>query len=186
MKLLKKALNTTAVCALTAAMAFSLTTTVKAEDAGTNITATVANAITWVETTPLAFGTIVAINHTADLATMTVDTAGVSSTTGTANAKVIEVVAAQQGVFDASSAAPSTTLALTLPTSVTLACGACGAGTEDFTVDTFTDDAAGAPITSAGGAVTVNVGATLRTIPHATNVYNDGLYQGAYTVSINY
>jgi len=181
---LKKALNTTAVLAVTAGVAFTAIEA-KAEDAGTNITATVQNAITWVETQPLQFGTFVAIADATDTSTLAIDVAGASTILNPGNARLVEITAGQQGVFTASAAAPSTAVTVTLPVSVTLNCGACSGAQPDFTVDTFVDDTGGAPVTDGAGGLVVNVGATLNTIASATP-YEDGAYSGAYTVSINY
>ena len=84
MNFLKKALNTTAVLAVTAGVAFTAIDA-KAEDAGTNITATVQNAITWVETQPLQFGTFVAIADATDTSTLAIDVAGASTITNPGN-----------------------------------------------------------------------------------------------------
>ena len=184
MSILKKTLNTTAIAAVALAMAFSVSTA-KAEDAGTNITATVQNAITWVETQPLAFGTIVAISDATDTSTLVIDTTGADTFNNPGNARLVRVSGGQQGIFDASNAAPNTQLTLTLPTSVTLNCSSCTGTPPDFTINNFTDDVGGAPTTSGTGTATVNIGATLNTIASA-NAYEDGLYSGAYTVSINY
>ena len=184
MSILKKTLNTTAIAAVALAMAFSVSTA-KAEDAGTNITATVQNAITWDETQPLAFGTIVAISDASDTSTLVIDTTGADTFNNPGNARLVRVSGGQQGIFDASNAAPNTQLTLTLPTTVTLNCAACSGSQPDFLINNFTDDAGGAPTTDGTGAVTVNIGATLNTIASA-NAYEDGLYSGAYTVSINY
>jgi hypothetical protein len=184
MDLLKKTLTTTAVVALATGIIFGATSA-KAETAGTSITATVANAFTLVETTPLAFGSLVAINHAVDTSTLVIDTAGIHTYNNPGNARLVQVTAGTQGVFDITGAAPTTALVLTMPAPVTLNCGTCGAGTEDFTVNTFTDNVAGAPTTDGAGAVTFNVGATLNTIASA-NAYNDGPYSGLYTITVNY
>ena len=184
MDLLKKTLTTTAMVTLVAGVIFGATSA-KAETAGTNITATVLNAFTFVETTPLAFGTFVAIIDATDTSTLVIDVAGVHSYNNPGNARLVAVTAGSQGVFDVTAAAPTTALVLTFPAAVTLVCGACGAGTEDFTVNGFVDDVAGAPTTDGAGAVTFNVGATLNTIASA-NTYNDGSYTGAYTITVNY
>ena len=184
MDLLKKTLTTTAVVALSAGIVFAASDA-KAETAGTNITATVQNAFNLTETQALGFGTIVAINHATDTSTLVIDTAGTPTFNNPGSARLVEVVAGQQAIFDITGAAPTTALTLTAPGPVTLVCGACSSSQEDFTVNAFTDDVAGAPTTDAAGAVTFNMGATLSTIASA-NVYEDGLYSGAYTVTVDY
>lgn len=182
MKLLKKALNTTAILAVTAGIGFA-SLDAKAEDAGTNITATVQNAITWVETQPLTFGTFVAISDATDTSNIVMATAGTTTVNNPGNARIVEITTGQQGIFTASAAAPNTAVTVTTPASVTLTCGACVGSPPDFVVNTFTDDAAAT--TDGSGGMTVNVGATLNTVASAT-AYEDGAYSGAYTVSINY
>jgi len=184
MDLLKKALNTTAVCALTAAVAFG-TVEAQAETAGTNIQAIVANAFTFTETTALGFGSMVAINDATDTSTLVVDHTAAPIYNNPGAAILIEVLPATAGTFDISGAAPSTAITITFPASVTLNCGACAVGTEDFTVDTFVSSGAGTETTDGTGAVTFTIGATLNTI-NSANAYNDGTYSGAYTVTANY
>lgn len=162
------------------------------ETAGSPVQVTVANAFTFTETQALNFGTVVAINHTADSTVYSVDQAGVvTAPTNPGNALMYEIVAAQEGTFTISGAAPSTTINITLPaTSITLACGACGGTPAEFTVDNFVTDAAGTvpnlTVTTDGiGAASFAIGADLTTVPSA-NAFGDGDYTAAYTITANY
>ena len=186
MKLFKQTLKASAIGAVTAALAFGVIDA-KAEDAGTNITAQVTNTFTWVETQALDFGEFIAVNHGTDVSTITIDpTTGAPTYANTGAARITEITAGDRGIFDATNAAPSALMTLTLPTTVTLTCGTCPAGTEDFTVGNFVSDPTGAGLTTdATGALTVGVGARLTTIASA-NSYEDGAYSGTYTVSLNY
>ena len=185
MDLLKKTLKASAIGAITASLAFGVMDA-KAETAGTNITATVQNAFTFVETTALTFGTFVAINDTVDSSTIAIDAAGANVIANPGNARIVAITPGTNGVFDVSAAVPSTTINVTLPTTVTLNCAACTGAQADFDVGTFVDDStAGVITTDASGAVTLNVGATLSTVPGAA-IYEDGSYAGAYTVTANY
>ena len=186
MNFLKKTLKVSAIGALTATLAFSVMDA-KAEDAGTNITATVTNAITFAETQALSFGEFVAINHASDVSTITMANDGSGATYGnTGSARITEIVEGNMGIFDVSDAAINASLTLTLPTTVTLDCTLCGASNPDFSVGTFTSDpAVGSLTTNGSGAATINIGATLTTVAGASN-YEDGDDTGAYTVSVNY
>jgi len=184
MDLLKKTLKASAIGAITASLAFGVMDA-KAETAGTNIVATVQNAFTFVETQPLAYGTFVAINHATDTSTIVMSIAGVPSYNNPGAARITEIVAGQQGIFDITAAAPSTDIDVSYTSPVLLSCATCTGSEPDFSVATFVDDStAGTVTTSATGEVTLNVGATLTTVAGA--VYEDGAYSGAYTVTANY
>ena len=186
MDFLKKTLKVSAIGALTATMAFGMMDA-KAETAGTTITATVNNAIAFAETQPLAFGEFVAVIHASDVSTILMANDGTGPTVGnTGSARITPVSNGQMGIFDVTGAATNAALTLALPTTVTLTCDLCPVGTPTFSVGTFTSDpAVGAVTTDGSGDVTINVGATLTTATGAT-AYEDGLYDAAYTVSVNY
>jgi Domain of unknown function (DUF4402) len=162
------------------------------ETAGSPIQVTVSNAFTFTETQALNFGTIVAVNHTADTSVYAVDETGiVTAPTNPGNALMYEIVPAVEGTFTISGAAPSTVINVTLPaTSVTLTCGACGGTPAEFTVDNFVTDAAGTVpnltvTTDGAGAAAFAIGADLTTIASA-NAFGDGDYTAAYTITANY
>tara|TARA_B100001971_G_C18196398_1_gene541734 strand:- start:777 stop:1334 length:558 start_codon:yes stop_codon:yes gene_type:complete len=185
MDLLKKTLKASAIGAITASLAFGVLDA-KAETAGTTITATVQNAFTFTETTALTFGTIIAVNDATDTSTIVMNTAGTPAYNNPGAARLTEVVAGTNGVFDITAAAPSAGIDVTYPASVTLSCGTCSGSQEDFTVNTFTDNSVAGTVTTDGaGAFTINVGATLTTI-NSANAYEDGAYSGAFTVTANY
>ncbi len=69
------------------------------------------------------------------------------------------------------------TYSITLPSSATLTSGG-----DTMTIDTFTDDAGGAPSLSGAGSDTFNVGATLNV--GATQAA--GTYSGTFAVTVNY
>lgn len=157
-----------------------------AEDAGSSVDVTVQNAFTFTEDVALNFGTFVAISDATNTATLAIDATGATTVTNNAPALIIELVSGVQGQFTISGAAPTTGLNVTLPTSVTLTCGACSGSQPDFVVNTFVDDSvAGVVTTDGSGGATLDVGATLNTQADA-NPYEDGVYSGAYTVSVNY
>ena len=182
---MKKNIVTKALIVALSGAALMTASSVHAEDVNSTVTATVANAFTLAETQALSFGSIVAISDGSDTSTMVIDNAGAVTVNNPGAATIIELSGAQQGIFDITGAAPSTTMTLTLPASVTLTCGTCSGSQPDFTVDTITNDVAGAPATDGTGAATINIGATLNTIADA-NPYEDGDYTGTMTVSVNY
>ena len=186
MDFIKKTLKVSAIGALTATLAFGVLDA-KAEDAGTNITATVSNAFTLTETQALAFGTFTAKNDGTDVSTILIAPDGSAPVYGNpGDARIVEVTAGNMGIFDVTGAAPNAALDITLPSgSLTMTCGTCTAANEDFSIGTFTSDPATTATTDAAGDVTVNVGATLSTIASA-DAYEDGAYSVAYTVSLNY
>lgn len=185
MDLLKKTLSTTAVCALTAAIAFG-GYQAQAETINSTITANVQNAFTFSEVAALDFGTVGAVNHTADTATYLLTPAGVTSVTALGSANIIPITAPTVGSFTISGAAPSTSISLTIPATATLTCGGCGAGTATFSVASITGSS-GASITTDGtGAAAFTLGGTLTTVAHATNVYVDGSYTGAVNITAAY
>ena len=185
MDLLRKTLKVSAIGALTAGLSFAVMDAYAQETAGSNITATVQNAFTFVETTPLSFGTIVAVSDAVDTSTLVLTPAGASTFNNPGNARLTEVVAATAGVFDITAAAPSTNIDLTIPASVTLACGSCSGAQPDFTVNAFVSSGGTTVTTDVAGAVTFNLGATLNTIADPAP-YEDGLYSGAITITASY
>lgn len=157
----------------------------KAEDAGTTISATVQNAFTFVENTALNFGTFVAIADASDTSNIIVAPGGANTVNNPGAALIIALSAGVPGSFTVSGAAPSTALTISLPTSVTLVCGACSGSQPDFVVNTFVDSGGGTVTTNGSGGVSFTVGATMNTETSATP-YEDGTYSAAYTVSANY
>lgn len=160
-----------------------------AEDAGSSVDVTVQNAFTFTEDQALNFGTFVAISDATDTSNIVIAPGGGNTVNNPGNALIIALTAGVAGQFTIAGAAPTTALNVSLPTSVTLVCGACSGSQPDFVVNTFTDDSAGGPggtvTTDGSGGGTLNVGATLNTQADA-NPYEDGTYSGAYTVSVNY
>ena len=186
MNFIKKTLKVSAIGALTATLAFGVMDA-KAEDAGSDITATVSNAFDLTETQALAFGTFTAKNDASDVSTILIGTDGSAPTYGnTGNARIVEITPGVMGIFDVSGAAPDAALDITLPGTLTMSCADCSGTNPDFSIGSFTSNfPSGSATTDGSGAVTVNVGATLSTVAGSEN-YEDGEYSVAYTVSMNY
>jgi len=195
-----------ALSALTATLATSISTA--AETAPGTASILVQNSFTLVQTTPLDFGTVVAIadddaaNTLTDVGTLIVDSDGVTADTVTnaGNASIIPIVAGTAVTFTVSGASPNTTLTVTLPGSFTLVDGS-GTDSKVFTVSTFTTTVTlngpgnnFAYITDGGGNLVFNMGATLITdnvqagsTASAPEPYIDGTtYTGAYTMTVAY
>ena len=185
MDLLKNTLKVSAIGALTATLAFSVLDA-KAEDVESTITATVSNAIDFVETTAMSFGEFVAISDASDTQTIVIAPGGGNTVGTTGDARIVQIVTGNPGVFDVSGAAPDVSLDLTLPTTATLSCTDCTGTPPDFEISAFTSTPTVATLeTDATGAVTINVGATLTTAATAV-AYEDGTYEGDFTISVNY
>lgn len=182
--------------------------TVNAETATGTTSVTVQNGFDLEETTPLSFGTVVAIansNVTVDPATLTVDSDGVTadtqgvSTSGTAS--IVPIVAGTPGTFTVSNAAPNTLVTITLPTDGDglLLEDPSGTDDTDFTIDFFertivTSGTAFTADTDDTGTLVFNVGATLGTGVAAGGAagtdasvpYENVTFTGSYTVMVEY
>lgn len=182
------------ILALTALTATTLYTSAAiAEDVILNVTADVQNAITIVETTPMNFGTFVAINDAADTASATITTAGVlsvaapgdavlSSTGGTPTAGVVTVTAADGASVNMSIAVPSAVAnggdAMTLDNLTILIPGA-GSSTA------IIGGGAAIPFVADGTAQAVTFGGRL-TLPASATQFADGAYAGTIVVTAAY
>lgn len=186
MKLFKQTLKVSAIGAIAATLAFGMMDA-KAETAGTFITATVNNTIGFAETQPLSFGTFAVLNDATDTSTIVIQPDGTNTVNNPGASRIVALTPGVQGIFDVTAAAPSTALTLTIPTgTIVLNCGACTGSNPDFDVATFTSTpAVGALTTDGSGNATINVGATLTT-QNDPNPYENGTYQGAYSVTVSY
>ncbi|HEX7029957.1 MAG TPA: DUF4402 domain-containing protein [Gammaproteobacteria bacterium] len=136
-----------------------------------NATATIVQAIAITNGGDLAFGSIVADTATAGTVVIAAD--GTKSSTGGVTTTTAQTTSAAQftvtGVTDYA-------FTVTLPSSpVTLSDG----GTNNMTVDTFTDNA---PANITGGSVTFGVGGTLNVAAGQAA----GNYTGTFSVSVAY
>jgi hypothetical protein len=173
-------------------------------------TVTVQNAFTFLNPTPLDFGTIRATADTSgtnNFATLTLTptatTATVASSAVNGGAAVSSLVDGTQASFTVSGAAPFTDLEVTFPAdgATTLKGASLPASAANFTIgawqafvvgglnDTDTITTAGTMQTDAAGAVAMNVGATLTTDANGTSItqnYQDAAYTGTYIVIVDY
>lgn len=174
----------TALVSASDAMAQSQTVT------GT-VTAVVDNSFVLAETTPMHFGTVVAICDTAgaNQATLILSTAGAGAITNALPAQFVNVdtTARTQGVFDVTGAAPSTPLNVTLGAAVDLTCGACLGTPPALLLSALTDDTGGGTVTTdALGAATIQTGATISTAATCGTQYEDGTYVGSFDITVAY
>ncbi len=139
-----------------------------ATDLTGNATAQIQQAISIVEDTPMAFGTV-AVDGTAG--TVTIDAAGAVTGPGGYS-------------FSGSPAAGTFTATGDASTAVTIGftAGSLTGPGAAMTLNNFTNDAGGSPATGAGGTLTFNVGADL--LVNLAQV--SGAYAGTYTVTVNY
>lgn len=171
-----------------------------AESVTPTATVTVLNAFTLTSTTALNFGTISATGDgaaTGVAATYAIAADGSPTITNAGAAAddfIVSVVPGTQAVIDITDAAPNTIMTVTEPqAATTLTCGLCPSAPNvlTFDVDTWVDDTTGGPggtVTTDGtGAATINMGATLTTTPDdSSDIYEDGVYTGTYTVTVAY
>ena len=195
-----------AFSALTAALVSS--TSVTAETAGGTASILVQNSFTLVQTTPINFGTVVAIAdddavaNVTDVGTLILSSDGVAADTITnaGNASIIAIVAGTAATFTVSGASPNTTLTVTLPGAFNLIDGSA-TDNKVFIVNAFTTTVTqNGPndnfsyVTDAGGNLVFNMGATLITDnvqtgsgASAAEPYRDGVtYAGTYTMTVAY
>lgn len=173
-----------------------------AETVTANASVTVQNSFTLVETTPLSFGTILAIANdhtTADLATLVVNPDGVTAdlATGGTAANIVSITPGTPATFTITGAAPNSVLTITDPAAFTLT-DPSATDAKDFDVDTFTKSVvtSGTPFTydtDATGTLVFNYGATLTTEQPAGGAASDNAiayenvtFTGTYTMTVNY
>ena len=193
------------IMAISAVSLLAATGVANAETVTGTTSVTVQNGFDLAETTPLSFGTVVAIansNTAADLATLQVDSDGVTADVATPGnvASIVPIVAGTPGVFTVTNAAPNTLLTITLPANGTAADLTDPSGTDanTFTLDFFertivTSGTAFTADTDATGTLAFNVGATLGTTTpaggaasDATVPYENVTFTGSYTVMVEY
>ncbi|WP_281560439.1 DUF4402 domain-containing protein [Thalassomonas sp. RHCl1] len=167
------------------------------------ISVTVQNAFDLVEDTELSFGTIRATADPAgtNVATLAIAADGSVTATPDNNATITQLTAGSVGQFTVSNAATFTDLTITFPGAATTLDNAIAPPTSpDFTVDTWVaivrggaNDGvaynAGAPNlqTDNTGTVSFDVGATLSTDANVTtSAYIDDVYDGDYTITVDY
>jgi len=189
-----------ALSALTATLVSSSSMAV--ETVLANASVIVLNSFSLVETTPLSFGTVVAIaennsNVTNDFATMVVSpnpaTADVI-TNGTL-AKLTQIVTSTEATFTISGAAPNTALNITLPGVFDLTDPSL-TDTKDFKITAFTSfvTTSGTPFTfdtDGTGTMVFNMGATLSTdttltVGAGAIPYSNVTFTGTYTMTVDY
>ena len=175
---------------------------VNAETITANASITVQNGFTITETTPLSFGTIVAIANshtTADLATLVVSSDGVSADIASHGtlASIVSISPGAPGVFTVTGAAPNTVLTVTPASAFTLS-DPSGTFATDFDVNTFTQTVvtSGTPFTydtDGTGTLVFNYGATLSTKTPSGGggadvavPYDNITFTGTYSMQIEY
>lgn len=194
--------KTTRIMALSAFSLLATSGAVHAVDGDGSASVTVQGGFDVTETTPLSFGTIVAIanDHTTpDLATLVVDSdPNVADTATSGNAALITpIVAGSPGTFTVSNAAPDTVLTLTTPADFQLT-DPSASDTKAFDVSgfEFTVVQSGTAFTfntDNTGTLIFNIGATLSTETPAGGAaadnaipYEDVTFTGTYTMAVNY
>ncbi len=168
------------------------------------INATVENTITVTVTTPVSFGTVGAIRHTTDTASLAMNAAGVvTEDPGTGYggtdpaAMVFDPVGVAQpaaGVIDVTAAFENTELYVTYQNCVNPALAG-----EIFTLSAIVDNLAtpgsfdcaaaaviGHETTDGTGALQFNVGATITTTTISNAAYTDGAYVGSVEAVFSY
>ncbi|ADZ89351.1 DUF4402 domain-containing protein [Marinomonas mediterranea] len=182
-------------------LAVSSSIAMAAETVTGNASVTVQNAFNLSETTALSFGTIRATGDTAgtETAALQISSDGTSNnptSTDSTAAAISVITAGNAAVFTIDSAAPSSNLTITLPSSAITLTSTLNDGL--FSIDTFeatitsgprdgTAYSAGNLLTDSTGAVTFAVGATLTTGTGATDgAYDDGSYTGTYSITVDY
>ena len=190
MSILKKTLSKTAICALTAAIAFGGYQAQAAETVTSSATTTVQNTFTFSEVAALSFGTVTAVGDVVanTAATYNVDDAGATTITdGSVAAKFIIVAAATVGSYTIAGAAPTSNITLTLPASTALTCVPCGGGNGTFAVTNLDPSTTTTVTTDGAGAAAFTLGGRLDTVPHATDIaYAEGSYTGTAAIVANY
>ncbi|WP_189379295.1 hypothetical protein [Thalassotalea profundi] len=192
--------------AITAAVStLALTGNVLAETVNGTASVTVQNGFTLTQTTPLSFGTIVALAdadgaNSSDFATLKVDSDGVTADvvdlSGATNASIVPISAGTPGQFTVSGAAPNTVLTITNPSAFTLSDPSAG-DSKIFDVTAFTNDVvtSGSAFTydtDATGTLVFNIGATLGTDNSlaggtaAPVAYDNVTFTGTYTMTVDY
>ena len=197
-----KIARTMAITTVSAATVLLTSGVVNAETITANASVTVQNGFTITETTPLSFGTVVAIGNshtTLDAASMVVNPDGVTAdiiTDGTV-ASLVSITPAAAAVFTVSGAAPNTVLTITAPSAFKLT-DPSGSASNDFDISTFTQSVvtSGTPFTydtDASGSLVFNYGATLKTgiasggaDSDASVPYDNVTYTGTYSMQVEY
>lgn len=191
----------TRIMAISAVSLLTVSGAHAADGAGT-ASVTVQGSFNVDETTPLSFGTVVAIansNTTPDLATLKVDSDGVTADIATnGNAAILTpIVAGTPATFTVSGAAPNTVLTLTTPGDFQLT-DPSGTDTKAFDISgfEFTSITSGTAFTfdtDGTGTLVFNLGATLSTETPAGGgaadvaiPYDDVTFTGTYTMTVNY
>jgi len=195
----------TRLFAVTAVSAAVMSGVSVAEDGAGTASVEVKNSFLVAQTTPLSFGQIVAIasdeTASADIATLTVNSDGVTAdviVAGSSKASIVAITPGVAGTFTVSGAAPNTVLTISAISDFTLT-DPSTTDTKIFDVTnlTTTVTTSGTPFTydtDAGGTLVFNVGATLETDSTGSAVsgaevavpYENVTFTGSYTVSVNY
>ncbi|TMM43114.1 hypothetical protein FCS21_13365 [Colwellia ponticola] len=194
--------STMTITSLSVAAMLFTPATVFAESITANASVTVQNSFTLAETTPLSFGTVVAIandNTAPDLATLVV-----SATSGTADvatqgtvASLVAISPGTPATFTVSGAAPNTVLTITDASAFQLT-DPSSTDTKVFDVSNFTKTVvtSGTPFTydtDATGTLVFNYGATLSTSTPSGGAasdnaiaYDNVTFTGTYTMQVEY
>lgn len=168
-----------------------------------SVSVTVQNAFSLVETTALSFGSVRAIAQAdgANVAFLTLDPDGSTTTTPDGTAAITALTAATAGVFTVSGAAPFTDLTVTFPADFELISAGAPPTSPTFDIlnadwlgditggaDDGTQIADGATMQTDGtGDVVLTVGTKLTTDGDAsTTAYLDAAYTANYTMDISY
>jgi len=176
-----------------------------AEDGAGTASVEVKNSFLVAQTTPLSFGQIVAIASdealNADIATLTVNSDGVTAdviVAGSSKASIVAITPGVAGTFTVSGAAPNTVLTVSAIADFTLTDpSTTDSKIFDVTNLTTTVTTSGTPFTydtDGTGTLVFNVGATLETDStgvvasgsEAAIPYENVTFTGSYTVSVNY
>ncbi|MFT5758385.1 MAG: hypothetical protein ACI9LM_003126 [Alteromonadaceae bacterium] len=173
-----------------------------AETVASSASVVVQNSFTLVETTPLSFGTVVAIAENNSSVTNDNATLVVSPNPATADvitngtlAKLTPIVASTEATFTISGAAPNTALNITLPNAFDLTDPSL-TDTKDFKITAptsfvTTSGTAFTFDTDGTGNMVFNMGATLSTdttlaIGAGAIPYSNVTFTGTYTMTVNY
>lgn len=153
----------------------------------TTATIILANTFTFAQTTPMHFGTMVMKSHASDQSTMVLTPLGVGTATIVGDSSIVDVniTARTEGVYDITGAAISTAINVSYGTYVALTCALCVASPPNIGVGSATNTGGAIITTSASGAFTMAVGATLTTAASA-QAYEDGVYAGSFNITLAY
>lgn len=145
------------------------------------------SALNLVEVDRLDFGRFVAFSSASDQATMTLSSTGAIAINNPAEARILRLGGESPGRFRLTAGAPFAPVTVRLPvgtiylTHQSLSPTVARLLVSDFT----TDPTAGNLRLDAQGAIGFRLGATMRT-EQTTNHYQDGVYSGTFSLTVEY